>query len=369
MIKVTCEACGKSFGAKDELAGRKGKCPSCGAPIVVGSAAPAAATPAARPAAAAGQGAAPVRAAPAPSVTPSSGGSRGWSSRGGGSRRGGGSSKGGKDYTSITALALVVAIGVAVAGWFLSQDEGPNPYFLGTEAKEKGHLEEALAWFEKVPADDPSYERAKGDIVAVRDMIAAQAANDARAHGDAAYQYVIDLEERFVDRNGQGYLMPTYVPNARYMLKRAKEFLDSYPNDPRRGEIEKLMWKYSEVASLDKPPTVADVRAELGFRGGATRSWDLRAMEQAVEEFVSRNPGDEAGARELWAYLDERNHEFWTRTYDRSSKWIEQGNWKALLDDIATYKLCYEGTQRLKPDPEALKLEAEAKAKAASAGG
>jgi ribosomal protein L40E len=67
-IKVTCQ-CGKSFAAKDELAGKAVKCPNCQQPLRIpgGSAAPAkpaAAKTAAKPAMAAA--AAPAKPAPAP---------------------------------------------------------------------------------------------------------------------------------------------------------------------------------------------------------------------------------------------------------------------------------------------------------------
>ena len=38
-IPVTCEGCGKTYGAKDAYAGRKGRCPKCGAAIEVPAAA------------------------------------------------------------------------------------------------------------------------------------------------------------------------------------------------------------------------------------------------------------------------------------------------------------------------------------------
>src|SRR5688572_3853669 len=45
-IKVTC-ACGQSFAAKDELAGRTVKCPKCSRPLAIPAAGGAAAIPAA----------------------------------------------------------------------------------------------------------------------------------------------------------------------------------------------------------------------------------------------------------------------------------------------------------------------------------
>jgi hypothetical protein len=40
-IPVSCGQCGWKAAVKDELAGKKGKCPTCGEPIIVPSAAPA----------------------------------------------------------------------------------------------------------------------------------------------------------------------------------------------------------------------------------------------------------------------------------------------------------------------------------------
>src|SRR6476660_9932428 len=39
-IQVTCEKCGKQLRVKDEYAGRKGKCPACGAVIQIPQAEP-----------------------------------------------------------------------------------------------------------------------------------------------------------------------------------------------------------------------------------------------------------------------------------------------------------------------------------------
>ncbi|MBL9081186.1 MAG: hypothetical protein JNK76_05235, partial [Planctomycetales bacterium] len=45
-IQVVCSGCKASFRAKDELAGRRVKCPKCGGEIVVASAAVVEAAPA-----------------------------------------------------------------------------------------------------------------------------------------------------------------------------------------------------------------------------------------------------------------------------------------------------------------------------------
>src|SRR5262245_49017218 len=62
-IKVQC-ACGKAFAAKDELAGKTVKCPSCQKPLKIPAAAPAAAQAPAKPAAQASK-AGPVKPAAA----------------------------------------------------------------------------------------------------------------------------------------------------------------------------------------------------------------------------------------------------------------------------------------------------------------
>ena len=37
-MKFDCPACGKTLNVKDEMAGKKGKCPNCGAKVTVPSA-------------------------------------------------------------------------------------------------------------------------------------------------------------------------------------------------------------------------------------------------------------------------------------------------------------------------------------------
>jgi phage FluMu protein Com len=75
-IAVECAHCGKQLKVKDELAGKKGKCPQCqnliqipaGAPVAVGAGA-FASKPIPKPAAAKSPAAAPAKAAPAPAVS------------------------------------------------------------------------------------------------------------------------------------------------------------------------------------------------------------------------------------------------------------------------------------------------------------
>jgi len=73
-IKVQC-ACGKSFAAKDELAGKTVKCPACQQPLKIPGASPASAPakPAAKPAAAK-PAAKPAAAKPAPAAPAPGGG-------------------------------------------------------------------------------------------------------------------------------------------------------------------------------------------------------------------------------------------------------------------------------------------------------
>lgn len=361
MIKVTCDACGKSFTAKDELAHRKTRCPGCQAPLVIG-AAPSPAGPRAAPAPAASRAAAQApRAdedvAQPPVVAPGAGRRRRASSS---SRLQRGRSGGGRNYTGITAGALVVAVAFAVGAYFVSQKSETNPFALAVEAQSKGRVDEAVTWFEQVEPTHPAYSQAQDHL---RDLRAQQQAiashTDSRA-ANALYDLIQRIESDYVFRGGEGPSVPTYAPNARYMLKRSREFLDTYPDDPRRKEIEQLMWRYSEVASLDVPPTEEDVLAEIRFRSPPSRQWNLAAMEAVIDEFARAHPTQGQVIQSLYEHLAEKNEEFWTKTRLALDKGLQTANWRMVGDDVATYLKCYEGTRIVKPHPEALELAEQA---------
>ena len=358
MIRVTCAACGSSFNAMAELAGRKGKCPSCKAPLVVPDAGAAPSAPAAaQRAPAAAPAPTPAVAAPTPggsSRRRSSGGSRGKGRRGGG-----------KDYTVLTALSLVVVVGLGAAAFFMNQDADVDYYALGVDAKIAGNYQQAIDYLTQVPADSRQYTVAQEELAVALERLATEnAAGDEKAQRDL-HKLVMSLHDKHVYREGEGYKHPNYVPNTRYMLKRAQEFLDRFPDAAQASELRQLMLSYREVASLDKAPTEADVLVELDLRGFG-RTPDFAAMVAAVDEYAAASPDKADTIGSLRADLQRRATEYWvaTREYlvDQYSLESDDPPWQKIANKIATYMACLEAAPGLTPTAEAVELLRRAEA-------
>lgn len=374
MIRVTCAACGKSFNAKDELAGRKGKCPSCKEPIVVpaagGAPAPAGGPAAPRPARPGAPRAAAPAAAPAPAVTASAGGGGGSRRRSAGGSRGKGKGKrGGTDYTQFTAFAAIAVVLIGVGAFFFFQESEADPFALGIEAMQRDDLTGAVALFEQVQPGTNNYSSAQEELAKAKERLAARKAFDDEGERRSLHNYITYIEDKYVHRDGEGYKHPKYASNTRYMLKRCQEFLDRFPDDnPERKritEIREIMNRYREVASLSTPPTEADVLAELDLRNfGQVR--DFGAMVAAVDDYAARNPDRADAIDSLRQDVQRRHIEFWNTTRDELVRQYDldgpEPRWQQIANMVATYLSCVEDVPGLSPTAESLELLKRAEA-------
>jgi len=345
MIRVTCDACGAGFNARDELAGRKGKCPKCQAPIVVPAAdGPATAT-----------GPAPAAAAaPAPAV--SAGGGRRRASTGG--RRRGGSRSSGGGLNVVVILAVVA--GLAFAAWKMSTEEDPGAaaFRTGMAAVQGGDVDAAIAAFERVPAESRFHAQAQENLAEVRQgRDAAAEAAESKKSG-RHYDLITSLEKNYV--LGLGADHPDYAPNARYLLKRAAEFVERFPDDEHSATFSQYGYKYAKVASLDAPPTEDDVMAEMRFRCILT-SPNFPAAGAAIDEFARSANGDPAAVRRLTDWLQEQSLAWWERVKDtlrNSGRALEPGaeNWQAIANATNRYLTEIRQVPGLTPSMEAQAL-------------
>jgi hypothetical protein len=344
MIRVVCDACGAGFTAKDELAGRRGKCPSCGEGIVV---------PELEEEVEEDEDDEPVA---APVVSSRSGGRR--RSSGGRRSSGAGRSARKKDYRTLGALLGVLTIALGIAGYFAMQEgEGPNPYSIGLDHMSNGRFELAIAQFELVPAGNKLYSQAQEKLASAREQLVAQKKMVDTKAANLLYQYVLSMEKNYVDRGGKGHFDADYVPNTRYMLKRAQEFMDRFPDDEHAAEIKNLMWRYEDVASLDTPPTEADVRAELRQRLISTNP-NLIASVKVIDEFAAANPDKAETVRELRDEVQAANLRFWEGQRAKIEKHLTPGeeNWQSIANLTGTYLKKVEGVPGVTEVAEARQL-------------
>jgi len=366
MIVVTCEACGKSFKAKDELAGRRGKCPGCGEPIVVpeadaGSrpAAPAApsapvaarkASPARR---ASGRRGAGGRAAAARASATDPQGKTTAVGRLRGERRG---SK--LDLKIVYALLVMIGVTGGVWGYFEFQRSDAQPYPLGLAFMQQAKYDEAIAQFELVPASDPLHPQAQEKLAEAKSLRDAAESRATERLGSNLYNIVTQLERDWVDRGGKGHEFETYAANARYLIKRAQEFLDKYPKDRRAKEVETIIWRYSpEVASLDRPPTELDVWQELQFRDNAHQ---FRESMEVVDEFAAANPDATELVQEMRDKVQSSADEYWKNIRDglEEDRSLAEGaeNWQRVVNQCRRYLDAVEGVPGLTVDRSAQDL-------------
>lgn len=341
MIRVTCDACGAGFNARDELAGRKGKCPKCQAPIVV----PAADGPA-RPTAPAP--------APAPAPAVSSGGRRG----GGASRRRGGSRKKGGGVGVVVVVAVVLGLAFAAYKMSTAEDPGAAHYQAGMSAMQLAQYDEAIARFEQIPAESQFHAAAQEQLDEARSIRDVKAA-DAKVQGANKLDKVIQsFEANYVLRDGPDH--PDYAPNARYLLKRAAEFVERFPDHERSATYRQYGYKYEKVASLDRPPTPEDVMAEMRMRTILVAP-DFPAAGAAIDEYARAPGADPDEVRRMTDWLQAHSLEWWSRLKDElrvSKRALEPGqeNWQAIANTTNKYLRAIEQVPGLTPSMEARSL-------------
>lgn len=354
MIEVLCDACGAGFKARDELAGRRGKCPSCGEPIVVPDAGPDAG-----PEDEDDELAAPAFAAPVAS---------GGGARRGGSRRGGGRRPARSRGAPVGLYLALGGIAVAVAAFFLFRDAGGGPQgglALGIDALRRNDYAAAIAHFESVPPDAPTYAAAQKRSREAKEQ--KQRGDQVRleAQASAELNNLDKIRKSYVDRDGLGHTKPDYRGNTRYLLKRAAGFLAKYPGHPRTKEIAGWPTHYAAVADLSKPPTEFDVDAELNFRFmGAYR--DYAACMSVINEFAAGFPEKEAEALSLRGRVQNKVNEDWSIL--KSSKLdglmkAGQQNWQKVANEAKSFIDSVDKAPGLSVPEEARKILALAESK------
>ena len=342
MIRVECAACGATFQAKDELAGRRGKCPQCKAAITVPQAGAAAPAPAA----------APARLAPSArasaSKAPKGGARRRHASR---SRKGG---------MGPVVVVIAVAVLMAAGAFMLSGDStGVTELQQAIEAKTMAHFDRAIVLLESIPETSTVYDTAQTELVDVRALKKADDARRLELKAGGLYDNIKSVEKNYV--MGPGPSGPNYAANARYLLKRAAEFVEKYPTDSRATEIEQYAFRFAKVASLATPPTEADVDSELRFRFLAH---DYHASVSAIDEFAGGEGADPDAVRRLRDKVQASSLDYWKtlRAVLDSTGALTKGdeNWQQVANICLRYLTSIEGVPGVTPAVDAKALYARA---------
>ncbi len=265
MIAVACVGCGATFKVKEEHAGRRGRCPRCKSVVMIPSAtradhAPPASRPAAQP---------PARDAPRSPARHEAAVRRGAELAGASPRRGA-SARSGRPRSEagpwlIRGLAAGVVLAVLVVLWW--RGRGPDTVAYSTRAEAaimSGDFDLALELFGRIGPEDPLHARAQERMAYVRALAEGDENRLEQRMAENLLGVVDAMRKDYVDKLGPA--SPQYAPNCRYMLKRAREFVERFPDHPRAAEIAGLASYYRNVASLERAPTSADVRAECWFR-------------------------------------------------------------------------------------------------------
>ncbi len=345
MIRVTCDACGASFTAKDELAGRKGKCPSCKAPIEVPQ-------PEADDE--------PEEHEEAPVVVAHGGRRHGSGRRASGSSRRRHNVPHKKSNSQLVViLVAVVVLGGAGAWWGSQAGDGPSGYSIGLDLMQQSRWEEAIASFDSVPPDSRLYADAQAMRKQAQDEMAAGDRRASMARANNLYEIIKRVQKSFVDRDGQGHFDPNYVPNTRYLLKRCKEFREDFPDDKHVSEIRQIEQRYKNIASLSEPPTEADVRAELNFRMILANPNYIDSM-KAIDEFALAWPDKVEAAQELRNEVRSHSLEYWKAVKGEVAPMLEGGRLEAAANKLATYLEKMDETPGLDPVAEAREMYAKA---------
>jgi hypothetical protein len=272
--------------------------------------------------------------------------------------------EGRKDYMGPVFIGIIVVALAGTGGYFAFYDSGDihGPYGVGLGLVSEGKDEEAIAQFDLVAPGDALYEKAQAAKVEAQGRLGAnQARRDAR-RADALYSIITFTEEKWVDRGGQGARDPAYASHTRYMLKRAAEFLEQFPDDPRRKEIEILVYRYEDVADPKAPPSSQDVDVELMYRliPGNPNYADALAI---VDEFARAWPDRSEEAAAFRARIQAHSEEYWAETLKgiQEDGSLDPGaeNWRRVAQQTLRYLNSIEGLP-LQPVMEARRLHDKA---------
>lgn len=375
MIRVHCAACGATFGARDEHAGRRGKCSRCGAPVTVPSAAAAQPpAPSATPAPAVSPAPAAPRAPAAPSAPVPAAVVRGAARAPSGGRREprgrtrhGGESAEGPPKWLLPALVVMVVGGVA--GFFALRGGGPDAVKLvqaGREALQAGDYDAAIASLAQVPADSRLYGQAQEVLKEAQEQRAAILSAEARGDADRLAATLQSIRRDWIEKYGPSGKQ--YAEQTRYLLERAAEFVQRFPDDPRAVEYRGYPAYYARVASLDRPPTVRDVSVEIEWRAQAG---EWREALAEVQAFAGRPDVAAEDVERLRREMREMADGEWQvvkgRLERREAFRPGDENWKQILSQTGTYLQSVAGIEGA--GAEAREWHARAEAALAGAGG
>jgi|GEM_PF-3524470 len=343
MIRVECAACGATFQAKDELAGRRGKCPQCKAAITVPQA---------------GSAASPAPAAAPARKAPGAGSSSTRAPKGGARRRHASRSR--KGGMGPVVVVVVVAVLIAGGAFMLSGDSvGVLELQQAIEAKTVAQFDKAIALLESIPETSNVYDTAQTELIDVRERKHADDARRLELKAGGLYDNIKSVEKNYV--LGPGPSGPNYATNTRYLLKRAAEFVQKYPTDSRAKEIELFAFKYAKVASLSTPPTEADVDAELRFRFLAH---DYHSAVSAIDEFAGGEGADPDAVRRLRDKVQTSALDYWKtlKAVLDSTGALTEGdeNWQQVANICLRYLTSIENVPGVTPAVDAKALYARA---------
>ncbi len=364
MITVACSGCGASFHARDEHAGRRGRCPQCGAAVLVPAVAAAAAAPSAPHAAAPGPATAPSHGPhPAPG-RPAHAGPRphGHRARGLHARE----LSSGPPVWLLPSIALVILFGVVA--WFAMGQGGPDAVKLiqdGIDAGNQGDYAAAIAAFEQVPRDSSLYRDAQQRLTEAREQQEAVSTTRTQLEADVLAAKIESLRRDWVEKPGPA--APRYAAQTRYLLGRAREFTERFPDDPRAADMRALAVYYRNVASLDRPPTALDARVEIEWRAADRQYAAATAVIDELAAAPGADPGEVGDLREALLLMAESDWKNTKALLDRTLA-FEPGNenWKQIHSRTSSY-LAAIGT--LEVGAEARELFARASAALGLPGG
>jgi hypothetical protein len=269
----------------------------------------------------------------------------------------------------LPALGAVVAVGV-IAFFVIQSSGGPDAVKLvqaGGEAANRGDYEAAIQAYSTVPTDSHLYARAQAGLKEAIEQRDTLASGERRLAADTLYQVVRSIKKDWIERFGPSGTH--YAEHTRYLLKRSKEFLESFPDDSRGAELRGYPEHFRNVASLDRPPTTRDVSVEVEWRA---QSYEYREGVAAIDEFAAL-PGVapeavEALRAELKEYAEAEWKNFVKPRLERNGA-FEAGNenWRQIRDVTANYLATVAPVAGV--GDEARELNAQAVAALAAAGG
>jgi hypothetical protein len=366
VIRVECSACGAAFQARDEHAGKRGRCPKCQAVVTV---------PAATPAPAPAPPAEPREPPVAAQRTSRAGGGAHRARAGAGSahqassfRKHGRQQPAGQPAWLLPALGAVVAVG-AIAFFVVQSSGGPDPVKLiqdADSAVNRGDFDAAIAAYTAVPQDSRLHAKAQEGLKEAIEQRDTLAAGERLREAEILYLLVRSIRKDWVEKYGN--TNPRYAAHTRYLLERSAEFVERFPDDPRAEELRGYPQYYRNVASLDRPPTSMDVSVAIEWRAQADEFNEAKAAIDAYAAQPGVPPEEvEKQRADLKLYADAAWKVVKARMERMGSLEAGNENWKHVRSQTATYLSKVSALADV--GAEARELNAQAEAALSAAGG